>query len=194
METRWFEKPGVENTENVLAAVVARLERGDIAHVVVATTSGATGARFAEALEGQPAEVVCVTHHAGFRGNDQIELEAEQADVIRRSGAAILTASHALSGVDRSISRKFQGTTPVEIIAHTLRLFGQGMKVCVEIAVMAADAGKIPTDRDVICVGGTGHGADTAAVLKPAHGNNFFDLHVRETLCRPTGSAPASKP
>lgn len=194
METRWFEKPGVENTENVLAAVLECLERSDIAHVVVATTSGATGARFAAALEDLPTEVVCVTHHAGLCGNDQIELEAEQADAMRRSGAAVLTSSHALSGIGRSISQTFQGTTPVEIIAHTLRLFGQGMKVCVEIAIMAADAGKIPTDCSVICVGGTGHGADTAVVLKPAHGNNFFDLQIRETLCRPTGSVPTSKP
>jgi hypothetical protein len=59
------------------------------------------------------------------------------------------------------------------------------MKVCVEIAVMAADAGRIPTDCDVICVGGTGRGADTAVVLRPAHSNSFFDLRVGEILCRP---------
>ena len=93
----------------------------------------------------------------------------------------------ALSGVGRSISRKFGGTTPVEIVAHTLRLFGQGTKVCVEVAIMAADAGKIPTDRDIVCVGGTGTGADTALVLKAAHANNLFDLRIRETLCRPIG-------
>ncbi|MFC2078298.1 hypothetical protein ACFLTM_05780, partial [Candidatus Bipolaricaulota bacterium] len=67
-----------------------------------------------------------------------------------------------------------------------LRLFGQGMKVCVEIAVMAADAGQIPTDRDVICVGGTGRGADTAVVLRPAHMNAFFEARIGEILCRPT--------
>jgi len=59
------------------------------------------------------------------------------------------------------------------------------MKVCVEIAVMAADAGLIPTDRDVICVGGTGVAADTAVVLKPSHTNRFFEMKIRETLCPP---------
>jgi hypothetical protein len=60
------------------------------------------------------------------------------------------------------------------------------MKVCVEIAVMAADAGLIPTDCDVLCVGGTGRGADTAVVLRPAHMNHFFDLRIREILCKPS--------
>jgi hypothetical protein len=48
-------------------------------------------------------------------------------------------------------------------------------------------AGLIPTDCDVICVGGTGRGADTAVVLRPAHMNRFFDLRVREVLFKPSG-------
>ena len=52
---------------------------------------------------------------------------------------------------------------------------------------MAADAGLVPTDRDVICIGGSGKGADTAVVLQAAHANAFFELKIRETLCRPIG-------
>jgi len=180
----WFDLAGA-HTDAVIAAVARRLEAGGIGHVVVATTSGETGARFAEALRGRGVAVVCVTHHAGFKGGDEVQLEPRQAQAIRAAGGAVLTTAHALSGVERSISKAFGGVGPAEMVAHTLRLFGQGTKVCVEIAVMAADAGLIPTDRDVICVGGTGRGADTAVVLKPAHSNAFFDLRVRETLCRP---------
>lgn len=50
----------------------------------------------------------------------------------------------------------------MEVIAHTLRFFGQGMKVCVEIAVMAADGGLIPPNIPILSIGGTGRGADTA--------------------------------
>lgn len=71
------------------------------------------------------------------------------------------------------------------MIAHTLRMFGQGMKVCVEIAVMAADAGLIPAGQDVICVGGSGRGADAAVVIQAAHSNAVFDTKVRELLCWP---------
>lgn len=52
----------------------------------------------------------------------------------------------------------FHGVYPVEIIAAALRMFGQGTKVCVEVATMAADAGMIPSGEPVIVVGGTGPG------------------------------------
>jgi hypothetical protein len=180
----WFEEAG-DHTETAIDIVAKRLERDGIAHVVVATTSGATGARFAEALRDRDVETVCVTHHVGFKGGDEDQLDPKHAEAIRAAGGKILTASHALSGVARSVSSSFGGASAVEMIAHTLRLFGQGTKVCVEIAVMAADAGLIPTDRDVICVGGTGRGADTAIVLRPAHASAFFETRIRETLCRP---------
>lgn len=181
----WFEEAGEKQTDEVVRVVEERLAAGDIEYLVVATTSGKTGVRFAEALCARNVEVVCVTHHVGFKGGDESQLRPEHAEAIRAAGGKVLTTSHALSGVGRSISKGFGSVTPVELIAHTLRLFGQGMKVCVEIAVMAADAGLIPTERDVICVGGTGRGADTAVVLRPAHANSFFDLRIRETLCRP---------
>jgi hypothetical protein len=49
---------------------------------------------------------------------------------------------------------------------------------------MAADAGAL-SGNDIIAIGGSGHGADTALVLKPAHQNNFFDLRIREIICKP---------
>ena len=74
----------------------------------------------------------------------------------------------------------------MEIIAHTLRLFGgEGIKVAVEVSVMAADAGLIPTSREIIAVGGSSGGADSAIVLKAAHMNNFFDLEIREIIAKP---------
>ena len=98
----------------------------------------------------------------------------------------MLVCSHALSGVGRSITGKFGGVSHVEVIAHTLRLFGtDGIKVAVEVAVMAADAGLVPTDREIIACGGTAGGADTAIVLKAAHMNNFFDLEIREIIAKP---------
>jgi hypothetical protein len=91
------------------------------------------------------------------------------------------------SGIERSISRRFGGVSQVETIAEALRsLFGHGLKVCVEIAIMAADAGAVPIE-DLIAVGGTGSGSDTAIVIRPAHMNNFFDARIREILIVPRG-------
>ena len=180
-----FEAPGAANTDAVVQCVVDRIEQGGITHVVVATNTGDTGVRVMEALKDSGTQIVCVTHHMGFREPNQCELEPMLASQLREGGARILTVSHALSGVARSISKKFGGTSTTEMIAHTLRMFGQGMKVCVEIAVMAADTGAIQSGDDVICVGGTGRGADAAIVLRAAHMNAFFDTTIREILCWP---------
>jgi hypothetical protein len=121
----------------------------------------------------------------GFREPGIWELKEENRTKILENGAKILTATHALSGVERAIRKKFETIMPLELIAHVLRLFGEGTKVCVEITVMAADAGLIPVDREVIAIGGTGRGADTALLIKPATASNFFDLRIGEIIAKP---------
>ena len=70
-----------------------------------------------------------------------------------------------------------------EIIAFTLRCFGQGMKVAAEITLMASDAGLVPGGEPIIAIGGSGQGADTAVVLQPTHAQTFFDLRILEIIC-----------
>jgi len=70
-------------------------------------------------------------------------------------------------------------------MGNTLRILGQGMKVVCEVAMAAADAGLLRTDEEVISIGGTGKGADTAVVLRPVNVHNFFDLRIKEILCKP---------
>jgi hypothetical protein len=181
----YFEKPGRENTAAVAECVARRLGKGGIEHVVVASNSGATALALLETVGSPGVKLVSVTQHSGFDGGDEVRLKEKFASRLREAGVPILMCSHALSGVGRSISDKFGGATPVEVIAHTLRRLGQGVKVCVEIAVMAADAGLVPTDRDIVAVGGSGGGADTAVVMKAAHMNTFFDVKIREILCKP---------
>ena len=73
---------------------------------------------------------------------------------------------------------------PALLIADTLRLFGQGTKVAVEISIMAADAGTLTGD-DIVAIGGTARGADTALVLKPANQSDLFSMRIREVICKP---------
>ena len=96
-----------------------------------------------------------------------------------------MTCQHALGGISRAVRLSFKTIGTDDIVANTLRLFGQGLKVAVEIVLMAADAGLIRTDQDVISVGGSGHGADSAAIIKPANVSRFFDLRIRGILCKP---------
>ena len=179
----YFESPEEADTEVTLEAAKERAKALNIRDVVVASTTGATGVKACKIFQGF--NLVVVRHHTGFKQPNVQEMLPEYEAEIVKSGAKLLTATHALSGVERSIRRKLNTYGPVEILAEGLKILGNGLKVCIEIAVMAADAGLIPVDRECVAVAGSGGGADTAVVLKPANSNNFFDLCVSEIIVKP---------
>lgn len=176
----WPEKGSV-NTKATVEAALERAKEISIKQVVVASNSGTTATLFV----GHELEVVCVTHHVGFSGPGLDEMETRVRGALQKEGVKLLTTTHLLAGVDRALRTKFGGVYPAEIAAATLRMFGQGVKVCVEISVMALDAGLINHGQEVIAVGGSGRGADAACVILPAHSNDFFDTKVKEIICMP---------
>jgi len=182
-KTVYFETPGKQNTESVLELVKDYAQAEETRDIVVASTTGETGVEASSLFRGF--NVVVVSHHVGFQEPGVWELKEENRRKILKNGTKILTATHALSGVERAIRKKFATIMPLELVAHTLRLFGEGTKVCVEITIMAADAGLIPVDREVIAMGGTGRGADTALVIKSATASRFFNLEIREIIAKP---------
>ena len=180
----YHEAPGEANTEVTLLRAKERAESLGIRNIVVASTYGKTGVKACEVFKGF--NLVVVRHHTGFQSAGSQQMTDETERTVLASGARILTSGHALSGVERAIRRKRGTIGPLELMADTLRIFGEGTKVCVEITVMAADAGLIPMDRPVVAVAGTDRGADTALVVYPAHSNNFFDLFVSEVIAKPS--------
>ncbi|MGZ4912629.1 MAG: pyruvate kinase alpha/beta domain-containing protein [Halobacteriota archaeon] len=185
-ETLYLDTPGPQNTDAVVRAVRSYASTHRIKYVVVASTTGETALKFAEELE-EVATLIVVTHHTGFHQEGVQSFNVATRELLARRGVRVITQSHVLSGVERSISSRLGGASRVEAIAEALRsLFGRGLKVSVEVAIMAADAGAIPIE-EVIAVGGTGRGADTAIVIRPAHMNNFFDAHVRRIIISPLG-------
>lgn len=187
-KTSYFKKPGKANTERTLELARARMEDLGLQKILVATTTGYTGVQAARKFSDQ--DVIVVTHSTGFKKPDHQELTDENRQAIEGAGAAILTCQHAFGGVNRAVRKQFGTTMLDEIVAHILRRFGEGMKVVVEIAVMAADAGLVRTDEAVMCIAGTGRGADTAVVLMPANAQAFFDIQILETVCRPAPGHP----
>ena len=177
----YWKSAGAVHTAKTVELAVRKAEEYGITSIVVASNSGKT----AELLAGQVENVVCVTHVNGFKEPGVNELTPEQRGILVEKNIKILTTTHVLSGAERGISRKFGGIYPVEIIANTLKIFGQGVKVTVEIAVMALDAGLIPYGEDIIAIGGTGKGADTAVVIRPAHAANILDTYIAEIICKP---------
>jgi len=170
----YFNEAGEQNTDALLRIVEEYVEKEGIKNVVVASTTGETGAKASKIFRGY--NIVIVTHCFGFREPGKTELKEEYRREILANGAKIFTGVHALSSVERAIRKDFGTMQPLELIASTLRLMGEGTKVCVEITLMTADAGLIPVDKDVIAVAGTGRGADTALRIQPANAGRFFNL------------------
>ena len=181
--TVYFDKPGKRNTERTLEIARARAEELGIGAILVATTTGATGVRAGRVFQGY--DVVAVTHFHGFRELDTAEVLPEHRAAMEAAGVKVLTCGHAFAGISRAVRKKW-GTYEIdEFVAQTLRIFGEGMKVVVEIALMAADAGLVKVGEPCIAIAGTGRGADTAVVLASAHVQQFFDLRVMEILAKP---------
>ncbi len=184
----YFDNVGEENTDAVIEAAAKRASELGISHIVVASTSGKTALKMAEAVKGSGIKVIGVSHQYGQKEKGQWEVEEEYKKKLEALGAVITTQSHMFSGIERSITKKFGGYSRVEVISDTLRsLFGKGFKVAIEVAIMAADSGHIPVSdtTEIIAIGGTRWGADVALVLRPAHSSDFFSLQVREIIAMP---------
>lgn len=187
---RW-DYAGRHNTYETATAAIRRAKELGIADFVAATNSGYTVEQLLEVKEQVWSDgdlnIVAVTHQAGFRepGGDEMGVEVRQS--LKERGVSVLTTTHLFANIERNVTREWGGLYPGGIVSATLRTFGQGTKVCFEIAVMAKDAALIPHDTEVMTIGGTGGGADTAIIMKPAHSHAFFDTEVLEVVCRPRG-------
>ena len=182
-KTVYFEKPGRENTEKVLRIVKQRADNLGIKTVVIASTTGDTAVKAMNAILGM--RVIVVSYVTGYHVPNAQEFTQENRQIVEVKGGIVLTAAHTFAGISRAMRRKFSTYVIGDIIANTLRIFGDGMKVVIEIAMMVADAGLVRTDEDIIVIGGTGKGADTAVVLRPVNSQDLFDLRVKEILCKP---------
>ena len=183
-KTAYFKEAGEQNTDALLKIVKEYISKEKIENIIVASSTGETGAKAAKAFKGN--NTVIVTHCHGFQEPGKFELQEEFKKEILANGAKIFTGIHALSSAERAIRKNFGTLESLELIANTLRLMGAGTKVCVEITLMAADAGLIPADKDVVAVAGTGKGADTALRIKPANAARLFDLRIREVIAKPS--------
>ena len=175
---------GKSRTNATLKAALERARELRVRHFVIASTSGSTALELAKVLPPH-SEAVCVTHHAGFHEFGKNELPESVENRLSEQGIPVLRTTHLFAGVERALRLKFGGLGPAETIAFTYRTLGEGIKVAVEISVMALDAGLIPYGKDVIAIAGTGTGADTAIVIRPAHSRQFFETQIREVIVKP---------
>lgn len=183
LKTVYFETLGKENTEETLSLAKSRAEELGIRNIVVASYTGYTGALVSEVFKGY--NLVVSAGMMGFREPNQHRMVKGNRDKIEANGGKVFYHLHAFGGLGRAVKQKFGPIQVDEIIAHTLRLFSQGVKVALEISCMACDAGLIESGEECIAIGGSGGGADTAVVLRPSNTHRFFDTRVLEVICKP---------
>jgi hypothetical protein len=206
MESRtiYFEKPGEVNTDAVLAIAKQRAGDLDIKKIIVASSRGVTAVKALAVFDGL--KVIVVGHEYGHIEPNTTDFLEENRRIVESKGATILAGIHGFGGIDNAFRPRPPGfrpgapgapaggpppgmpaplPIPGEIIARTLSVFGRGMKVAAEITIMAADAGLVRTDEEVIAIAGSSRGADIAVVIQPANANRFFELRIKEILCKP---------
>jgi len=183
-QVEYFEKPGKHNSAACIEIVKGLVAEG-FAHVVVATTSGETAIVVAQALQGTPVRLVAVTHNVGFGEPNTDNCPPEAREQLEALGVRVFTGTILTRSIEAAFMKKHQGIYPTYIVAETLRLFGQGTKVAVEIAMEACDAGLVPEGADVVAVAGTGRGADTVVIIRAHPSNRFLDVKVRQIVAKP---------
>jgi hypothetical protein len=190
----YFEKPGKHNTGKVVEAVRQRLAEGDIKAVVVASTTGYTALKFSEALQGRDGvALVSVAETPLIRewGAEYPCLSPETKQELERRGVIVADKIPYLLHSSVLDYSQWKAPSAEEIVRETLYAFGQGLKVAVEVVLIAVASGFLAPFQDVIAVGGTTRGADTAIVAHATFPNHVFSqnaakrLKIREVLCKP---------
>ncbi len=174
----YFEKPGKENTTEVIKLVLERAKLRNINRIVVASTKGYTAKLILDAVEGKDINLVVVPWQFGFMGEEN-QFPQELVNELREKKHLVHFGTMLFHTVD------LYGTNTPQALANILRVFGQGMKVCIEIIMMACDGGCIKMGEKVIVVTGTHSGADTAVVATAAPSTKVTSLRINEIICKP---------
>ena len=185
IQTLVFDKAGKQNTQATLQLARERALALGIKQIVVASSHGYTARQAHAIFSADQPTIIAVSISHGWESKGWT-MSPETKTALQDLGVIVYTGIHALGdSVGSAFSDKYGGRQPEEIVRDTLYRFSQGMKVAVECLLMAADAGLLDMDQEVIAIAGTDSGADTAIVCKPAYPRTFHELEIREVLAKP---------
>ncbi len=188
LEVTYFENRGFENTDKALEIANKYANQFNIKDIVIASTRGNTAEKALAKFNLELFNLIIVTHSYYFAGSSiRQEFDENKMQELKEKGLRFISGTHSMSGIERSIRINKEPCIFVDLFAKVIRQqFGQGIKVCIEIATMAVDNGLIADlNRDILCIAGTGKGADTVCLIKPAPTSEFMDLKVKAILCKP---------
>ncbi len=171
------------NTREVLKIAKKYALDNEIGDIVIATTTGNTGV-LASKIFNDRFNLVVVTHSTGFRNLGEQELLENNKNKMLKKNVNIFTGPMIFHSWNDYYRKKYGAIMPTTIIADTLRIFGQGIKVAIEIITMAVDAGLIPP-RPVISIAGTEKGADTVILAEGKNSKKLFEMKVIDIIAKP---------
>jgi hypothetical protein len=185
--TNYFESGGKHNTETTLELAKKRAAKRNIKNVVIASSGGFSAEKALEVFKDTTVKLTIVSMGTSARSSFSENVKP------RLEGA----------GHNLCFSGDVTYELP-EIAITTLRRFSEGMKVCVQVMLVAVGAGLIQAGQEVVAVGGSGPrgyekggGADTAIVIEAMKSSDFFKLEdtpdfpkeerrkIKEIICKP---------
>jgi len=182
---RYFAEYGPQNTAEVIQAVVERLQDGDLSTLVVASTSGRTPLKFAQQI-GESVRIVCVSDPP--QADCYPGITPENRKLLETLGVLIIDrVPYASTAYSSGASENVYGALDLRVLFFdAFRMVGgNGLKVAIEVGLMATDGGAVQPGERLIAVGGTSEGADTAIVMKAAFSQNLMakDPTKRPEVC-----------
>lgn len=182
----YFESGGRHNTNITLSLAKERVLEKGIKNVIIASVTGFTAERALEIFKDTDIKLTVMS----IKGPQFPSFPEDLRRKIEEMGHNFCYVS--------DVEYEFP-----EVVQDTLRRFCEGLKVCVEITLVAAEMGFIRPGEEVIAVGGTGMlgyekggGADTAIVIEAIRGKDFLKLEtifgrkeerrkIKEIICKP---------
>lgn len=177
-EITYFESAKEFNTIDTFALAEQRMKETGIKKIILASTTGRTALKAMEYFAGKGITIIVIPHQNGFSSEDNLFPE-ETVKTLRENGIEV-HFSTMLFHTDKLYS----SNTPI-IIANFLRCFSEGVKVCIEITLMAADAGLVKSGESVIAIAGTSANSDTALLMQASTTRHLERLRVNEIICKP---------
>lgn len=179
-KTVYFDKGGPDHTQATIEAAKRRameLEPKPAA-VIVASTSGKTGSAAARAFESTGVRVLVVPFQAGTEAGEKHGVaDRTLKEQCERLGGTFIPDTPAYVFLD---------TTHPDIVA-AWRVVSQGFKVALQVAAICVDLDLVEAGTDVIALGGSGKGADTAVLLTAQSTENALKMNVKEIIAMPCG-------
>lgn len=175
----YFEQGGNQNTAETLKLAVERAKARGVKKLLLASTRGDTAKELAPMLKGTGIKMVVVPHQYGFGPDGRQRFPLELVTELAKQGHEVYFGTMLFH------TDGFYGTTSPTTMANLLRTLCQGMKVAVEIILMAANGGRVEIGEQCVVVTGTGRGADTAVVAYASTTSRLGELHITEIICKP---------